>query len=128
MDKRSNIGSTTNIETLYRQVFVFILDVIEYSDLLKKQNKHTVALNLLQITTSWGELLNETRNNISYSDFSKNIEQSGLEAKRIKYWLNLCKYSQDYPNPENLVVDIKNLLNHISALSIISVQKIEKND
>ena len=119
--KNQDNKTLPDIEIHYRLVFVFILDAIEYSDLLKKHNKHTIANNLLQLATIWGELLNETRDINEPARLNEKLEQSQLEAKKIKYWLNLCKYSKCYPNPNNLITEINELTELITEISNKSI-------
>jgi len=117
MDTKKNKALIPDIEVLYRQVFVFILDIIEYTDVLKKHNKHTIANKLLELTTLWGELLNASRTVIKIKSSHIKLIQAHFEADNIKYWLNLCKYSHGYPSTGTLTKDIDKLSNNISALA-----------
>ncbi len=92
-----------DIELLYREVFVFILDVIEFTEILKQNKKDVIAIELLQTVTLWGESINEARNIKELPTLKSKIENALLEADKIKYWLNLCKYSNCCPTSATLL-------------------------
>ena len=106
-------------EIIFRKSFVFALDIIEYSELLKKQNKHSVAEQLIISGTAFGENINDVRHAENDNDYIENIKQANKNAQKIKYWLQLCKYSNFYPSPNKLITEIDELIKLISESSFI---------
>jgi len=106
-------------DILYRKCFVFVLDVIQYCDLLEKNKKSCVAKQLLTTATTFGTNINKLKNATNTNVINKKINNSIKEAEKIKYQLKLCKFSDTYPKPNNLIQDIDKLLEQITELQII---------
>ena len=99
--------------------FEFALDVIRYCDLLEENKKYILARQLLKSGTSIGANIRESQNAESTPDFIHKLKIAAKEADETHYWLLLCKKSENYPNPDNLlkqVESIKKLLNTIIAI------------
>jgi four helix bundle protein len=109
-------GKATDKDMLYRKCFVFVLDIIQYTELLEKKGKYSVAIQLLKTGTALGVYMNELKNIDNQSVLNKNIKKMNKEAQEIRYRLLLCKYSQTYPNPVSLIADIEELSELISKL------------
>ncbi len=105
-------------DILYRKCFVFVLDVIQYCDLLEKNKKSCVAKQLLTTATTFGTNINKLKNATNTNVINKKINNSIKEAEKIKYQLTLCKFSDTYPKPNNLIEDIDKLLEQITELQI----------
>ena len=106
-------------EIIYRKSFVFALDIIQYSELLEKQNKHSVAQQLITSGTAFGENISDIRHAENDNDYIENIKKANKNAQKIKYWLQLCKFSEFYPKPKNLIIEIEELIELISESSFI---------
>ena len=106
-------------EIIFRKSFVFALDIIQYSELLEKQNKHSVAEQLVISGTAFGENINDVRHAENDRDYIESIKKANKNAQKIKYWLQLCKYSNVYPSPQNLITEIENLIELINDSSFI---------
>ena len=97
-------------EVLFRKGFVFVLDIISYNELLESDKKHLLADKLLKAGTSFGSYLNEIKNCKDNNYCQKKLASAKKEAHKIKYLLQLCKYSSSYPNPNNLIADIEEII------------------
>jgi len=99
---------------IYRESFVFVLDLIQFTEQLKINKKKTLAKQLLKSGTAIGEVINELK--LSDNDIDKvdKTKQLFKNVSYIKYLLQLCKYSATYPNPNNLIIDIDKLIKQIS--------------
>jgi len=97
-------------EMLYRKCFVFVLDVIQYSELLEKKGKKYVAKQLLEVSTALGACMNNLKITRDEDVFNEKIKNSEQKAIEIKYWLQLCKFSPSYPQTKNLIPDIDELI------------------
>lgn len=113
--QQSKETTSFNIDTFYRTAFVFILDVIEYCEILKQHNKQTLADQLLQSATLWGEHINEARYMEHLYVFKKELELSRFAAKKLKYLLQLCQYSKDYPTTGKLITELTELTETIKT-------------
>lgn len=87
-----------------------MLDIIEFNELLKEKNKHSIAEKILLEATTFGEhilTLKNAKNESQARDFKNKAKTT---AQRTKYLLQLCKYSESYPNPDELLSDIEILI------------------
>jgi 23S rRNA-intervening sequence protein len=70
----------------------------------------------LRSGTSVGANIREAQNSESQADFIHKLKIAAKEADETEYWLELCKKTENYPNPGELliqIVSIKKLLNAI---------------
>lgn len=105
--------------------FEFALSVIGFCELLEANKKYVIARQLLRSGTSIGANIREAQNSESNADFIHKLKIAAKEADETKYWLELCKQSENYPDPDGLliqIVSIKKLLN-----AIISTMKTKTN-
>ncbi|MDQ3108859.1 MAG: four helix bundle protein [Bacteroidota bacterium] len=86
--------------------FHFALDIIVYSDLLDENRKYTLAKQILKAGTSVGANVKEAQFGESTNDFIHKLKIAEKEAEETEYWLLLCKYSKNYPDPGKLLADI----------------------
>ena len=96
--------------------FEFALEVIQYCDLLETEKKYVLARQLLRSGTSIGANVREAQNAESKADFIHKMKIFAKEADETEYWLELCRQSENYPNPDKLLIqiaEIKKLLNTI---------------
>lgn len=107
-------------EMILKKSFVFSLDIIQYSELLEQQKKYSIAKQLLDTGTTFGANINDARYSKTDKDFIYNIKNSMKNAQKARYWLLLCKYSNLYPNPDNLITEIEELLELISEPLMIN--------
>ena len=96
--------------------FEFALAIIDFSDLLENDKKYVIARQLLKSGTSIGANIREAQNSESKADFIHKMKIAAKEADETEYWLELCRQSENYPNPDKLlmqIIEIKKLLNAI---------------
>ena len=100
--------------------FDFALKIIEFTELLETKRKYVIAKQIMKSGTSIGANIREAQSAESKADFIHKLKISDKEAVETEYWLQLCKHSKTYPNPNGLEVDlieIKKLLNAIISSS-----------
>jgi four helix bundle protein len=103
-------------EILFRESFVFVLDIIQFTELLEKKKKNSLAKQLLTAGTLFGKIINEARYTENSDVFIGKIKKLIKAAHNIKYLLQLCKYSEGYPNPRDLLKNIDILIVKISDI------------
>ena len=110
------IGGPREKDILFRESFVFVLDLIEFTELLEQKKKNSLAKQLLKAGTTFGEIINETRFTENNEKYICKIKKLKKNAHNTKYLLQLCKYSATYPNPNNLISDLDELMEQISKI------------
>jgi len=101
--------------------FEFALEIIEYSELLEEKKRFVISNQVLKSGTSIGANVREAQSSESLADFIHKLKVVEKEAVETEYWLDLCKHSKNYPDPEFLydkLLQIKKLLSTILATSI----------
>jgi len=76
----------------------FSLEIIKYVELLEEKRKYVVANQLLKSGTSIGANVHEAQNAESKNDFIHKFKIAAKEIEETKYWLILCKNSNNYPD------------------------------
>ncbi len=79
--------------------FQLALKIIEYSELLEEHKKYVIAKQILRSGTSVGANCRESQGAESRADFIHKLKIANKEATETAYWLELCKFSKNYPNP-----------------------------
>lgn len=96
--------------------FKFALDIIAFCETLEIGRKFVIANQLLRSGTSIGANVREAQNCESKVDFIHKVKIAAKEAEEVEYWLELCKYSENYPFNEKLLEDIKTLQKIINKI------------
>ena len=96
--------------------FEFALEVIAYCELLETSRKYVLANQLLKSGTSIGANIREAQNSESKADFVHKFKIAAKEADETEYWLQLCKFSKNYPDCEHLMVRVEELNRIITAI------------
>lgn len=96
--------------------FKFSLAIIDYCEQLESQRKYVLARQLLKSGTSIGANAREAQNAESKADFIHKFKIAAKEADETEYWLELCKSSPNYPDPSNLIPDLKIIIKIISKI------------
>lgn len=94
----------------------FSLEVIKYVSLLENSRKYVIAQQLLKSGTSIGANVHEAQNAESKVDFIHKFKIAAKEIEETKYWLILCKNSENYPDCnhlENLLAEIDKIVTKI---------------
>lgn len=115
MEEKENI--------IIKLTFQFALDIIKYCEILQDNKKYIIANQLLKSGTSIGANIREAQNAESKADFIHKFKISAKEVEETIYWLELCKFSDNYPNPEDLIIQINNVSRIVNKIIITSKQK-----
>lgn len=108
------------------KTFNFSLKIIKYCELLHEQKKFVISNQLLKSGTSIGANIREAQNSESKNDFIHKFKIAAKEVEETNYWLLLCKHSENYPECEDLLEqlkDIENITNKIIITLKISGKK-----
>ena len=103
--------------------FQFALDIIKYCDDLQENKKFIIANQLLKSGTSIGANIREAQNAESKADFIHKFKIAAKEIEETIYWLELCKFSENYPNTERLIEQTNNISRIVNKIIITSKQK-----
>ncbi|NRT14377.1 four helix bundle protein [Flavobacterium sp. 28A] len=103
--------------------FKFALEIISYCDTLQENRKFVIANQLLKSRTSIGANIREAQNAESKADFIHKFKISAKEIEETIYWLELCKYSKDYPNVDQLLDQVNAISRVVNKIIITSKQK-----
>jgi four helix bundle protein len=96
--------------------FKFSLSIIDYCEKLESQRKYVLARQLLKSGASIGANSREAQNAESKADFIHKFKVAAKEADETEYWLQLCKSSQHYPGPADLIPDLKVIIKIIAKI------------
>ena len=90
--------------------FQFALEIISFTEILEVKRKYNLSNQLFRSGTSIGANVREAQSAKSKKDFFHKMKIAYKEAEEIKYWLQLCKMSENYPTSDKLLNDINSLL------------------
>ena len=110
---QKSIDTLHFVEEIYRKSFVFVLSTLEYAEQLQKVDKSIMGSDLIQSATLWGEYINDARSMTSLQSIKYKFRKALHQADRLMYFFNLCRYSKDYPNPDNLIENLIELRNEV---------------
>ena len=108
---------------IIKLTFEFALDIIKYCEELQEDKKFIIANQLLKSGTSIGANIREAQNAESKADFIHKFKIAAKEIEESIYWLELCKFSQNYPNVEELIDKVNNISRIVNKIIITSKQK-----
>ncbi len=80
--------------------FDFSLKIIQFAEDLEEKRKYAIANQIIRSGTSIGANIREAQSSESRVDFIHKLKVAAKEAEETEYWLELCKYSEDYPFEE----------------------------
>lgn len=96
--------------------FRFSLRIIEYAEKLEAERKYVVGRQLLRSGTSIGANVREAQNAESKADFIHKFKVAAKEADETEYWLLLCKASKGYPDPDDMIDDLRIVIKVMSKI------------
>ncbi|MFP5471201.1 MAG: four helix bundle protein [Bacteroidia bacterium] len=96
--------------------FDFALEIISFSEELRKMNKYEMASQVFRSGTSIGANIREAQNAESKADFIHKFKIAAKEADELEYWLELCSKSEHYPNTKELKEKLKPIIKVISKI------------
>lgn len=85
---------------IIKLTFDFAKNIIAFSEQLRQLKKFEMASQLFKSGTSIGANIREAQNAESKADFIHKFKIAAKEADETQYWLELCKASEYYPDPE----------------------------
>ncbi len=94
----------------------FAIQIVEFCDELEAKRKYVIAKQLLRSGCSIGANTREAQNGESKRDFIHKFKIAAKEADETDYWLTICQYANNYPNPENLQKDLLPIMKIISKI------------
>ena len=106
---------------IVKLTFEFALEIISFSEEIRKSNRFEMASQIFRSGTSIGANIREAQNAESKADFIHKFKMAAKESEEIEYWLLLCKYSNSYPFEEKLLEEVKEIQRIIN--SIINTSK-----
>lgn len=90
--------------------FEFAKKVVQYTEKLEENRKYVIANQLLKSGTSIGANIKEAQNSESKADFIHKMKIAMKEADETEFWLFLCNELENYPNSEELLSEIFEIL------------------
>jgi four helix bundle protein len=108
---------------IIKLTFQFALEIIKYCEILQENKKYVIANQLLKSGTSIGANIREAQNAESKADFIHKFKIASKEIEETIYWLELCKFSDNYPNVDSHLEQINNISRIVNKIIITSKQK-----
>ncbi len=90
--------------------FEFAKKVVQYTEKLEEDRKYVIANQLLKSGTSIGANIKEAQNAESKADFIHKMKIAMKEADETEFWLFLCNELENYPNAEELLTEVFDIL------------------
>lgn len=90
--------------------FEFAKKVVKYTEKLEEDRKYVIANQLLKSGTSIGANIKEAQNSESKADFIHKMKIAMKEADETEFWLFLCNELENYPNTEELLSEVFDIL------------------
>jgi four helix bundle protein len=101
---------------IVKLTFYFALEIISYTEILQAKRKFILSNQLFRSGTSIGANVREAQGAESKADFIHKMKIAYKEAEETKYWLELCKQSENYPSSDKLLNDIESILKVIGKI------------
>lgn len=98
---------------IVKLTFEFALEIISFSEEIRKTNRFEMASQIFRSGTSIGANIREAQNAESKADFIHKFKISAKEADELQFWLELCQNSEFYPNPS------EELLKKLQSINLI---------
>ncbi|MDQ3111065.1 MAG: four helix bundle protein [Bacteroidota bacterium] len=100
--------------------FQFSLEIIQFAEILLERRRYPIADQLVKSGTSIGANAWESQNAESKKDFVHKMKIAAKEADETHYWLLICKYSENYPDPGKLIADVESLKRILGKIIVSS--------
>ncbi|MUH35067.1 four helix bundle protein [Zobellia amurskyensis] len=98
---------------IVKLTFDLALEVVAFSEKIRADNRFEMASQIFRCGTSIGANIREAQNAESKRDFVHKFKISAKEADELKYWLEICRSSEFYPNP------IESLMKNLNSVTLI---------
>jgi four helix bundle protein len=119
------IENSNNI--ILNRTIEFSLSIISYTEKIEELKKYVIAKQLLRAGTSIGANVHEAQDAESKTDFIHKLKIAIKELNETKYWLVLCMKSENYPNCESLIEQIKMIERILNKIISTSKNKLKQN-
>ena len=96
--------------------FEFALEIMKFCEELDSNKKFVIAQQVLKSGTSIGANIREAQNSESKMDFVHKLKIAAKETSETEYWLQLCQRSEGYPDPGNLLLQVKSIEKLLSKI------------
>ena len=96
--------------------FQFSLSIIEFSEVLETNRKYILGRQILKSGTSIGANICEAQNAESKPDFIHKMKIAAKEADETQYWLLLCRFAKNYPDPDILLDKLNEIIKLLSKI------------
>lgn len=113
-----------NENVILKQTLEFSLLIVKFTQDLQNIKAYVIANQLLKSGTSIGANAFEAQNCESRADFIHKLKISAKECNETTYWLLVCKYSENYPNTDELFLNLESISKILNA--IISTSKVNQ--
>uniref|UniRef100_UPI00404B3ADC four helix bundle protein n=1 Tax=Flavobacterium sp. TaxID=239 RepID=UPI00404B3ADC len=104
--------------------FNFAKRIVIFTEKLQQEKKFVIANQLLKSGTSIGANIKEEQNAESKADFIHKIKIAMKEAEETEFWLFLCNELENYPNAEELVKEVFEILKITNKIIASSKNKL----
>lgn len=105
------------------KTFDFAKKVVQFTEKLEDQKRFVIANQLLKSGTSIGANIKEAQSAESKADFIHKIKIAMKEADETEFWLFLCNELENYPNSDELLNDIFDILKITNKIITTSKNK-----
>lgn len=95
---------------ILRLTFEFSIEIIRYTELLDEKRKYSISNQILRSGTSIGANIKEAQNAESKADFIHKFKIALKEADEVEYWLFLCEAIESYPNTNDLIPKLTEII------------------
>lgn len=100
------------------RTFEFALRIIGFCKKLRDGGWWDASRQLFRSGTSIGAQIHEAQEPESRDDFIHKMKMGAKEASGTRYWLKLCKYSEELPYEEGLLEELQDIRNILSKILI----------
>lgn len=100
---------------ILKETFEFALLIVQYAELLEENKKFAIARQI-RSGTSIGANVKEAQNAESKADFIHKLKIALKEADETEYWLFLCECLKSYPNPDQLIEKLNNVIKILTKI------------
>jgi len=94
-----------------------------YKFLTSEHKEYVLSKQVLRSGTSVGAMVREAEFGQSKQDFIHKLSIAQKEINETIYWLELCKFSDNYPNVDELIDKVNNISRIVNKIIITSKQK-----
>lgn len=117
-------GASFSNNPILNLTFRFALNVIAYCESIEVLKRYSLAKQLFRCGTSIGANANEAQDAESKAEFIHKFKIAAKEIQETKYWLTLCKESENYPPCDHLLQSLTEIEKVVNKIIATSKQKV----